>query len=383
MYWINTFQPEISFVKQNGAPMRNGTDHVISSFYTHQFQVRFVKAGRGLEANFTKGERNEVATVTFDLENQQLIVKQTTRYDEIKDKILSATMNQCSELIDDDLSACITDVLIGDITTAVDSDSTYKMYHGALSRKLREYTCNDESLNTSKVIGTYRLPYGSSYLEVNSLLDTPRAKIWYIDNFVTEDECRILEEHGKPLLRKATVAGGGGSSIVSESRKAQQAAYEFSSNRVKDPLWSLYNRVLEIAGHHAGLKLYPEGQEPFTTIQYGINDEYKPHCDGSCDGYEYKEGGRVSTAVLYCHTPAKGGSTVFNKADIFIKPKLGTVIFFSYKGKDGYMDSGFTEHSGCPVKEGEKWITTLWMREGVSDALPWHAFDPHGVKVRD
>lgn len=49
--------------------------------------------------------------------------------------------------------------------------------------------------------------------------------------------------------------------------------------------------------------------------------------------------------------------------------------------KDGRMDEGYTEHSGCPVLEGEKWITTMWMREGVSKAEPWTMFDPNGVKM--
>lgn len=34
------------------------------------------------------------------------------------------------------------------------------------------------------------------------------------------------------------------------------------------------------------------------------------------------------------------------------------------------MDPGFTEHSGCPVLDGEKWIATVWMREGVSLERP-------------
>ena len=42
------------------------------------------------------------------------------------------------------------------------------------------------------------------------------------------------------------------------------------------------------------------------------------------------------------------------------------------KGSDGRMDDGYTEHSGCPVLEGEKWITTVWMRDGV--LLPWSLF---------
>lgn len=45
------------------------------------------------------------------------------------------------------------------------------------------------------------------------------------------------------------------------------------------------------------------------------------------------------------------------------------------------MDDGFTEHSGCPVLEGEKWITTVWMRDGVTEEEPWHLFDPDGVRM--
>ena len=45
------------------------------------------------------------------------------------------------------------------------------------------------------------------------------------------------------------------------------------------------------------------------------------------------------------------------------------------------MDDGYTEHSGCPVLEGEKWITTAWMREGVTADDPWDLYDPMGVLV--
>ncbi len=45
------------------------------------------------------------------------------------------------------------------------------------------------------------------------------------------------------------------------------------------------------------------------------------------------------------------------------------------------MDDGLTEHSGCPVLEGDKWIATAWIREGVSDAQPWTIFEPVGIEV--
>jgi hypothetical protein len=74
-----------------------------------------------------------------------------------------------------------------------------------------------------------------------------------------------------------------------------------------------------------------------------------------------------------------GGSTTFTNADIFIKPRKGAATFFSYKGKDNLMDTGYTEHSGCPVLEGEKWITTVWMRDGVSESEPSTKYDPTGA----
>ncbi len=77
--------------------------------------------------------------------------------------------------------------------------------------------------------------------------------------------------------------------------------------------------------------------------------------------------------------PDAGGSTTFTNADIFVKPKKGMATFFSYKASDGMMDTGYTEHSGCPVIDGEKWITTVWMRDGVTAEEPSTHYDPTGA----
>ncbi len=45
------------------------------------------------------------------------------------------------------------------------------------------------------------------------------------------------------------------------------------------------------------------------------------------------------------------------------------------------MDDGYTEHSGCPVVSGEKWITTFWMRYGVTAEDDWTKFDPSGIRL--
>ena len=94
-----------------------------------------------------------------------------------------------------------------------------------------------------------------------------------------------------------------------------------------------------------------------------------------------------------------------------VVPKPGQAALFSYRGTDGAIgarapplalgdaaelphpppissslfkgttDTGLTEHSGCPVKEGEKWVATQWMREGVNTKETWMLFDPQGGRL--
>lgn len=87
--------------------------------------------------------------------------------------------------------------------------------------------------------------------------------------------------------------------------------------------------------------------------------------------------------MLYCELPAAGGATTFTNADIHVNVKRpGTAVFFTYKNpKTGTTDEKLTEHSGCPVLEGEKWIATAWLREGVSAEEPSEKYDPDGVPV--
>lgn len=64
-----------------------------------------------------------------------------------------------------------------------------------------------------------------------------------------------------------------------------------------------------------------------------------------------------------------------------VKPKKGSAVYFSYIDPDTLLtDNGFTEHSGCPVMEGEKKIVTQWIRRGVDAANPWDSFNTLGIK---
>lgn len=61
-----------------------------------------------------------------------------------------------------------------------------------------------------------------------------------------------------------------------------------------------------------------------------------------------------------------------------------SAIFFSYIDPETkLMDTGFTEHSGCPVFEGEKKIVTQWIRLGVDEENAWDSFNTLGIKFKD
>jgi len=64
-----------------------------------------------------------------------------------------------------------------------------------------------------------------------------------------------------------------------------------------------------------------------------------------------------------------------------VVPAYGRLLFFGYKLRDANSPTGWkatmdnleTEHSGCPLRKGTKWIGTMWFREGVSADKDWQA----------
>jgi hypothetical protein len=358
------------------------TSEQINSYNSHQFIVKFQnpKSGVNSEVKFTKGPKEEVITISYS-RTEGLTVKQVTKFDELLMQVKDQTAS-CSTMKGKEFGSCFAKGITDQISKVDDSATQVKKYRDLISARLRNYTCEDETMETSKPIRSKIFTIENKKYDIDVLLDMPNAKIWAVHDLITDEECDILERHGRPNLARATVAADDGSSVYSENRKAQQTGYSLYQTDPNDPLHSLNKRVLAVTNLHTGYNLQPVGQEDFTIIQYNKDDQYTPHCDGSCDGSEYKAGGRVATAVMYCQVAERGGGTTFTKADIFVKPYRGMATFFAYKDFNGtVVDDGFTEHSGCPVLQGEKWITTLWMRDGVDAENNWTDFDPSGVKV--
>jgi len=124
-----------------------------------------------------------------------------------------------------------------------------------------------------------------------------------------------------------------------------------------------------------------EGQEPLNSVYYkNWDDQYRPHCDGQCYGGPYRRGERIATSLTYCAVADKGGYTMFSRTGLKVVPKKRQMLFFGYKlnpptdSDRPTMDAGHTEHSGCPLREGRKWIATMWYREGMTAEKGWESY---------
>ena len=157
---------------------------------------------------------------------------------------------------------------------------------------------------------------------------------------------------------------------------------EVTDERVCDTAWLWDNDPLDkvvpvvskrielITGLSTQYKPIRSSAEPFQLVNYGLAGQYEPHFDF----FEKQEdlaylpeflangGDRIVTFMLYLTEVTEGGATVFPYLNIRIPPiKNGAAFWFNIK-PSGELDRR-TQHAGCPVLLGEKWVANKWIRE--------------------
>jgi len=75
-------------------------------------------------------------------------------------------------------------------------------------------------------------------------------------------------------------------------------------------------------------------------------------------------GQRLRTVIAYLNAPTAGGETDFPLLGQRIVPQLGHVLRFDNIDAHGRLNEN-SLHTGLPVKQGNKWICTLWMRQNT------------------
>ena len=277
------------------------------------------------------------------------------------------------------------------------------------------YTCTDitRPTTTPKRTTTWSYSDGPNHapiIRTVGILHEHRAsQIHAIENFISEEECLAIQAMAEPLLHRGTVADGKGGSTMSPNRKAWQAGIAVDDYyNTNDPIANVKRRLFAYTNHAVPYNLTLDGQEELMSIQYfGLHstapratsdnehsirttpDRYTPHCDGDCNDMIHKTGSRIATMVMYCTIPEEsggvgGGGTNFQQANVYVQPKVGSSVFFSYMDPITLIhDEGYTTHSGCPVVYGTKRIVVQWMRYGVDHENTWDSFDTNNIKIEN
>jgi prolyl 4-hydroxylase len=197
---------------------------------------------------------------------------------------------------------------------------------------------------------------------VQLLLTMRRPRLALVGGFLSDDECDALVDLARPRLeRSQTVDRQNGSGEVNAARTSDGMFF----HRGETPL------VQRIEQRIAALLRWPaERGEGLQVLRYASGAQYRPHFDyfdpaqPGTAAVLARGGQRLGTLLMYLQAPARGGATLFPDAGLEVVPAKGHALFFGY---DRPHESTGTLHGGAPVLEGEKWVATKWLREGLYD----------------
>ncbi|MGL6110403.1 MAG: 2OG-Fe(II) oxygenase [Rubrivivax sp.] len=195
---------------------------------------------------------------------------------------------------------------------------------------------------------------------VQVLLTMQRPRVVLFGSFLSDAECDGLIDLARPrLARSQTVNHDSGSGEVNAARTSDGMFFQCGEA-------PLIERIEQRIA--AALRWPVERGEGLQVLRYQPGAMYQPHFDyfdpalpGTAAMLRHG-GQRVATLIIYLVVPARGGATIFPDAGLEVAPVKGHALFFSY---DRPHESTGTLHGGAPVSEGEKWVATKWLRQGV------------------
>mgnify|MGYP001158769138 FL=1 len=203
-----------------------------------------------------------------------------------------------------------------------------------------------------------QITYGV-YPQDAEVIDDPRAQIFRINNFLSEEECSkiisLYKERTMPSRISSDLEDYRVSKCCSIPTVQEEESIETSLN-----LDIKISNCLNIHPTHG------EGTE-FEYFQAG--DFFKLHTDffdsntWAEDSIAAFEGQRTWTFVVYLNEVENGGETVFPQMDnLSIQPRAGMALAWNNLTKEGETNS-FVIHEEKPVLKGFKAILTKCFRD--------------------
>ena len=217
--------------------------------------------------------------------------------------------------------------------------------------------------------------------------NTPRVKLYCLDDFLSESECQELISIIKGKLEPSIIT-------TSEERdKAFRTSRTCHLGNLQEAcLQQLDHRICEYMG------IEPSRSEGIQGQHYRVGEEFKAHTDyftphtQEYQTYASNQGQRTWTFMIYLNDVplGNGGDTEFVNLGMSFQPKRGQAIIWNNLLPDGSPNPD-TLHWAHQVTRGEKTIITKWFRqygELTSNFLPrldkmLVPFSEHGFIVKD
>lgn len=203
-----------------------------------------------------------------------------------------------------------------------------------------------------------RVRAGDREVGIGFTLADPNVAL--VQELLTEQECEKLIALSSGKLRRSSVVDRQtGGEQVSAVRTSAGTHFERGENAI---VARIEQRIAAITG------IPVENGEPLQILYYQPGNEYLAHHDyfdpkdpGSDEILKWG-GQRVATLVIYLNNVLEGGETRFPELSLDVKPQRGSGVYFEYMNAAGELDSRCL-HAGVPVRQGEKWIATKWLRQ--------------------
>jgi prolyl 4-hydroxylase len=187
-------------------------------------------------------------------------------------------------------------------------------------------------------------------------LDTDRAQIYVLDDFMSAAECDAMIDIIDRNLRPSTITLDGGDEYFRTSSTCDLSL-------LNDPTVAATDEKIAST---LGIRVaYSEGIQ---AQRYDLGQEFKAHTDyfepGTAEYLEHaaRTGNRTWTFMVYLNEGMEGGATQFCKVFEELSPKKGQAVIWNNLFPDGAPNPD-TLHHGMPVTRGHKIVITKWFRE--------------------
>lgn len=194
--------------------------------------------------------------------------------------------------------------------------------------------------------------------EIKVLMTVAHPRVILFGGLLSNAECDELVTLSRARMTASQVVDSDtGGEIAHEGRSSSGYGFQRGATPLID---RIERRIATL------LKWPLENGEGLQILRYRVGQEYRPHHDymdpalPGAPAFLARGGQRVASLVMYLNTPTDGGATNFPEIGLEVTAVKGNAVFFSYERPH---PSTKTLHGGMPVRSGEKWVATKWLRE--------------------